>query len=227
MRSLGPDRKKLQAATDGRYNAEGDLRASALNMEPYYQDSEDWVELWEVYVRRHQKVVTFADQDIAGLSTGASGSPLRVQDWIGPPCGPYKFISFNPVPDQALGNGTLTSLILLDESINKLYRKLIRQAERQKLNTLVSRANDVDNKTYKNAADGDIVPVDDPRSFQQVARGGPDKVNNAFAMEMRDIFNRLGGNIETLGGIARQAKTLGQEEILEQQRLGLAGRHAE
>lgn len=214
MRSLGPDRKKLQAATDGRYNAEGDLRASALNMEPYYQDSEDWVELWEVYVRRMGKIVTFADQDIAGLSTGASGSPLRVQDWIGPPCGPYKFIGFNPVPDQALPNGTLTSLLILDEGINELERKLIRQAKRQKSNTIVSRANDVDNKTYKNAMDGDLVPVDDPRAFVQVARGGPDKVNEAFVMGLRDVFNRLGGNLETLGGIAKQAKTLGQEEIL-------------
>jgi hypothetical protein len=215
MKSYGPDRKKLNPAFDGRYNAEGDLRAQALDLEPYYIDSEDWVELWQIYVRRHNKIVTLADEQLAGVSLAASGSPLRVQDWLGPPCGPYVYMMFNPVPDQALANGTLSSLMLLDEATNELYRKLIRQAKRQKKNTLVNTSAEKDNKTFLAANDGDMVPVDNAQGFQEVTRGGPDKVNNAFAMELRDIFNRAAGNLETMGGTSSQAKTLGQEKILD------------
>lgn len=214
MKSLGRDRLKLQPATDGRYNAEGDLRAGSLGLEPYYIDSEDWVELWQIYLRRHNKIITLADEQLGGISLGASGDPLREQEWIGPPCGPYVYQMFNPVPDQALPNGTLSSIMLLDEAINELYRKLIRQARRQKSNTLVNTSAEKDNKTYQGAMDGDIVPVDNAQGFQQVTRGGPDKVNNAFAMELRDILNRVGGNLETMGGTSPQAGTLGQEKIL-------------
>jgi hypothetical protein len=216
MKMYGPDRKTLQPATDGRFNQEGDLRASALQLEPYYKDFEDWVELWELYLPRHGVVVTLADEQLAGVSLGGSGDPLRVQKWLGPACGPYVYWRFNPVPDQALPNGTLTSLLILDEDLNELYRKLIRQAKRQKSNTLVDANNDKDNKTYKAAQDGDLVPVGNPAAFSQVERGGPNKINNAFAMELRDIFNRLGGNLETLGGVSPQAKTLGQERLLNQ-----------
>jgi hypothetical protein len=49
---------------------------------------------------------------------------------------------------------------------------------------------------------------------QEVRFGGPDQVNLAFFLGLNELFNRHAGNLDTLGGLAPQADTLGQEEIL-------------
>lgn len=65
-----------------------------------------------------------------------------------------------------------------------------------------------------------MVPVSDPNSVKEITMGGPDAGLFAYNREQIAKFKEMGGNLDTLGGLASQAGTLGQEELLAQQSNG-------
>ncbi len=207
--------KKLEASQDQPYNQEGDERISSLLRMPYSvndDEFEEMVDLWEIYLPRYKLVVTLPDEYMMGADT-EKGEALKEQEWVGPPCGPYHFLGFGVVPGNAMPKAPIMDLIDLHNAANNALRKLLRQAERAKTNDLVQ-SNSEDGEKLKNANDGDIIPVNDPKSIVRLQSGGPDPNLHAFFMAMKDLFSWTGNNVDTMGGLSPQAKTLGQEKLL-------------
>jgi hypothetical protein len=210
--------KKLEASQDQPFNAEGDEKISALQRMPYAANAdefEEMVDLWEIYLPRHKLVVTLADDYMTGPgSTDTDRKPLREQQWVGPATGPYHILGFGVVPGNAMPKAPIMDLIDLHCSVNNIFRKLLKQSERVKVVDLVAMGNTDDGERLKNANDGDIVPVGDPKNIVRLMTGGPAGELQAFGIAMRDLFSWLSGNLDMMGGLSPQSKTLGQDKLL-------------
>lgn len=208
------NRKKLIPSTDSLYNVEGDERVSVLGRTVYgnSEEYEDFVDLWEIYLPRHRVIVTLEDSDSGPVLT--DGKPLREQQWVGPDSGPYHLLAYGMVPGNAMPKAPIQDLIDLDDAINRIYRKLIRQAERQKECTFVRSGATEDGSRIMEGNDGDILRVDNPEQIKQVMMGGPNQQNLLFGTQLEQLFSKFAGNLDVMGGLQSQAKTLGQEELL-------------
>ncbi len=215
----------LYVSKETRYNREGDERIGQIwrTDETYDEDLEDMVDLWAIYLPQHRITKIFADCDIWGpTSAYETGKAVCLQEvpWIGSEKGPYPKLFYETIPGNLMPQGPMSHLVDLNEMVNETYRKLVRQSARFKANTICSRSNPQDGERMRTCNDGDTVPVDDPKSFQEVVQGGPNAGLFAWMKEGVDRFERMAGNLATLGGLASQAGTLGQEELLAQQSSG-------
>ncbi len=209
------ERKKLTADDERTMNQDGDERISVLGHgyeAGLDKDFEPMVELWEIYFPRTKRVVTLRS-DSGGVPPSDS-KPLRVQEWIGPDCGPYHFLPLQIVPDNAMPKGPVMDLIDLHTYVNALYRKLINQADRQKEVLPVSGASLDDSKNVRQASDGEIVGCDNPAGLKAISFGGPNAVNAAFAQHLMDKFSAQAGNLDLLSGASPQSKTASQDKML-------------
>ena len=102
----------------------------------------------------------------------------------------------------------------LHDLANNLFRKLTRQAERQKDVNYASGSSVDDAQRVVNADDGETIRVQSVDTISTAKFGGVDPNNLAFFMQTKSIFNEMGGNLAVLAGLAPQAETLGQEQIL-------------
>lgn len=219
-------RERLEATVPSQYNREGDERIDQIQRDGtfYYEELEPKVQLCEVYLPRHRIVKTFANHDIGGPNTSweKNNRPMCLgeQPWIGHERGPYPILAYEHVPGNLVPKGPALDLIDLHEGANESYRKLMRQAARLKVNTVCRRDNPEDGENMRTANDGQTVPVGDPNSFKEVVQGGPHQGLSAWNREVISRFMEQAGNLATLGGLASQAGTLGQEELLNQQSNG-------
>jgi len=200
--------KNLVPVMHPQTNESGDDRINTLSYDDdgWDGDYEDYVEVWEIYLRRQGLIITMAlDQD----------APLRIQKWIGPSCGPYHFLTFAEVIGNAMPLPPIAQLIDLHDLANELYRKLERQASRQKSILLVRSGNVNDGNRIIKANDGDAIKSDDPSSAQEVRFGGPDNMNLMFTIRAMEDFSRQAGNLDVLGGLSTQADTATQEKMLQ------------
>jgi hypothetical protein len=212
-------RKQLAASTDPVYNEEGDQRANVIARTFYGQatgeEFEDMVDLWEIYLPRRRLIVTLGADNAANPEMlGWKAEALRTQKWIGSDSGPYHILGFQPVPGNILPKAPIQDLYDLHMHINQIYRKLIRQCERQKSLLVWSGAAEGDADRLKTANDGDCPRVDNPDKVQVKAFEQFSQLNFQFFQDLMARFNQLAGNLETMGGLGSQAKTKGQEELL-------------
>ena len=56
--------------------------------------------------------------------------------------------------------------------------------------------------------------MDDPQSINTFKFGGIDQQNLAFLLQVKNLFNYYGGNIDTLGGLGPQSSTVGQDRLI-------------
>lgn len=199
----------------GNTNIGGDERIGTLGRDFQISDDDEYdpmVELWEIYLPRVKRIVVMAC-DESGVPS-SDKKPLKVSEWFGPACGPYHILSFMTVPGNAMPKAPVQDLVDLAELVNRLYRKLGNQAERQK-EVLPVRGGAVDDaKKLKQAADGEMFPCDNADTLKAVSYGGPNAVNLQFAIHAKDLFSFIGGNLDLLGGRSPQSKTASQDKLL-------------
>ena len=173
-------------------------------------DIADEVELLELWLPRDGLIVTMAaypDQDSLGL--------LREAEYVGPESGPYDMLGFNEIPGNALPAAAVGIWYDLARLYNSLANKAKQQAERTKNLVLYDLVKRGDAKNVRDAGDGELVGVDDPRAFQEVSFGGVnEKVFEALNWAGAEL-NNVAGNPDLLGGIAAVSGTLGQDQMLE------------
>jgi hypothetical protein len=140
--------------------------------------------------------------------------PLKVQKWYGHKQGPYKFLSFGWVPDNPIPDAVAPHLVLLDRLMNSLYAKLAKQAKRQKSFVLGPKGSEQDVRTVMNTPDGGYSLVVEPKSAMPVNFPGVDGNTHAFFLAAAEVYNTQSGNERALGGLATEADTATQEQML-------------
>jgi hypothetical protein len=197
------------------YDEEGNERVLSMPQVAAGWDDDreafDKVRLWDIWVPRKRVLLSFA----CGKDGLPCGDPVRKVDWDGPEAGPF-------VP-LVLGKGRgimrlapISSLIDLNDAINKSYRKMVRQSERQKTLLAVGDGAEKDGDIVANGDDGMVVRVSNPQLLREMSFGGVDQATLAFALTLTDKFSYMAGNLDAQGGLAQAGDTLGQEELLRQ-----------
>jgi len=209
-------RKKVRPNPDRQFNEPGDERISMLGRQYSSWDQEeayDSVDIWEIYLPMEKMIVTILSEDGDCPDLGDDNQAFDERPWVGPYCGPYHFLSLMPpVPGNAMPKGPIQDLIDMDESLNGIVQKLIRQAARQK--DVLATHSDGDIERILSAGDGEAIKVENPDKIKPMGFGGPNPNNAAFSMQLWNLLNKVGGNIELMGGLGQQSKTATQDKML-------------
>jgi hypothetical protein len=200
----------LQATVKTGYNESGDTKTESLShgTETDPDEYKDMVELWDLWLPSENLLVT--------MPAEGEGKPLRVIEWDGPETGPYKILSFSDVPGNIMPLAPSALWMDLHDLANRLFRKLGRQAERQKTVLGVQSGSEDDGDRILKANDGEALKMDNPDRAREYRFGGIDQPSLAFLLQVKDLFVYLGGNLDSLGGLSPMADTLGQDQLLAQ-----------
>jgi len=166
----------------------------------------DIVYLWDIWLPHEKLVVVVADDDFSEAG--------RVIEWQGPDQGPYRMLSFAEVPDNVMPLPPVAAWIDLHDLANRLFRKVGRQADRQKTITAVQAGADPDGNRILNASDGDMIKVDNPSAVKEFSYGGVDAKTLAFLIQVKDLAAYFYGNLDALGGLGKSSDTVGQDEMI-------------
>lgn len=209
-------RKREVHATEDKIYTEMGIEKTAMITRGYYgqgYELEEMVDLWEIYVPKHNVIVILDAEDIFG---GAGpDQPLLEEEWIGPKGGmPILQLGYGPVPDNILSKAPIADIFTLHEDLNNIWRKLIRQAKDQKKTLPVPPGMEGGAKKFLDTNNGEAFECSTPELLKELNTGGPDAALFQFAMTLLEKTDWIAGNLSALGGLAPQAKTLGQEKLV-------------
>lgn len=128
--------------------------------------------------------------------------------------GPYDFLSFHDVPDNALPLPPTWLVNDLHDMANRMARKLVNQAERSKNVLLYDQTVAEEAQGIRDAADGGTLAVQNVDKHREVSLG---KVNQDLYPAMNFVlqqFQRVSGNPDLLGGSNQTAGTATQDQLL-------------
>lgn len=209
----------LAHQTRMQFNEQGDERTGLLGrgQTGEFEEWERTVELWDLWVprgtsSREPLVVTFLADDRGAL---VEEKPVNIVEWEGPEEGPYYPLGFGTVPNNTMPLSPVSLMMDLHELSNVLFNKLGRQAQRQKTITGVQGGADADGNRILRSEDGEMIRLDNPSNTKEFNFGGIDQTNLVFFLQVRDLFYQLNGNLDLLGGLSPQSRTLGQDELLQ------------
>ena len=189
--------------SDGGDRADGMTLEDGDSRRPYRDRYAIW-ELWLPY----EGVIVTTDEELSVV--------LRVQDWTGPRSGPYHLLSFSDVPDNIMPLPPAALWSELHIFANEMWRKIFRQAKRQKTILPFSSGSSRDAERIQSAGDGEVVRVDDAKEFAELRFGGPDGQLTSLASIIDPMFSRIAGNLDTAAGLGALTDTATQEAILNQ-----------
>lgn len=214
LRAMGLDDEQVGALSpaswnDGPFGRRED-RTEDIGGDRYQRPSEDDLEpvvnVWDFWLPDKGLICTIPDQQV--------DFPLLVRPWPGLRVGCYSILGFIDMPDNVLPIPMVGALRDLHRLINELWRKLSRQARRQKTNTVFPVGGESDSDSLALADDGENVFVSDPKNITQVSQGGVDQGNLAFAIHADDRLNRVSGNFDAMAGLGPQSDTVGQDQMI-------------
>lgn len=211
-------KKAVESADDlSIHNEEGNERITTLghgHKQP--EEFEDHVDLWEIYLPRHKRIIILLHSDILeGGDDGKRPTALHEAPAICPPWGPYLFLKFGRVAGAAMAKAPMMDLYELHMDTNNIHRKANRTLRNLKENIGYRRSANKDAESLRLANHLDFVPMEDPEAFKVISMGGTlvQPLLTAAAV-YQDLFNFQGGNLSLLGGRKAQSDTLGQDKIL-------------
>jgi hypothetical protein len=167
----------------------------------------DCCELWDIYDPHDNIVQTIpvhGDDDLV----------LRTVEYDGPVRGPYHILSFADVPENVMP--LAPAMIWMDLHLiqNKLFRRLARQADRQKFIGVVPSGTEKDAQRLVDASDGEYVHCDGADRITEHRMGGIDPSNMQFTIHAKSLATYLWGNLDLLGGLDAHSETATQDAML-------------
>jgi len=185
---------------------QGEARAEGISTSEGADLYEDKIWLRDVWLPDRNKLITY---------TVKGKKQVRAIEFDGPEVGPYHRLGFSSVPGNLLPLPPVALWRDMHELSNALFRKLARQAQASKNVMGFAGGNDESAQRFADAKDGEGILYTGGEPKNLVA-GGVDQLNLAFFLQTRDLFSYFGGNLDTLGGLAPQADTVGQDQLLSQ-----------
>ena len=169
------------------------------------------VRLLDIYLRKQKKVLRCSTNDD---DSDPIKDVLGIIDWSKRKRGPYHKLAFMKIDNNAMPVAPAMHWIDIHNLSNSLFRKLGRQADRQKTITGVAAGADADGNRLLDANDGDMIKLDNPQATQEYTSGGIKPETLGFLVMVRDLFSYMAGNLDVLGGLGPQSETLGQDQLL-------------
>jgi hypothetical protein len=201
---------KIDVAGYGNILRSGDRQASDLSADRSSKDASryrDRYVFWEIWLPYERKIVTM-DESLEYV--------LKEQDWTGPDDGPYIILRFGKVPGNISPLAPAAVWADMHMFIQRVWRKICNQADRQKTITAYAGGTEEDAKRVRDSSDGEIIHVQDIRNVQEVRYGGPDAQMLALATGLDPVFSRIAGNLDVAGGLSPMGETATQDAILNQ-----------
>jgi len=140
--------------------------------------------------------------------------PMRTVEWEGPELGPYKLLQFQEVPENIMPLPPVAKLLDLHKLVNQIYLKLSDQAKRQKTLLGYRSAAVQDASRISQHNDGDSIMMDSPEGAKEFRFGGIDNQTLAFAINVKDIYSWIAGNLDSMGGLSAMSGTASQDKLL-------------
>ena len=172
------------------------------------------VKMLDLFLKKQNMVLQCTVNDDDGETDGPIDKVLKSFEWKGPENGPYRKLGFGKLEGNTMPVAPAMHWFDLHNLANRLFRKLGRQADRQKTVVGVRPGGDTDGNTVIAASDGDMVKLDDPRNVAELKTGGIQSETLAFVLMIKDLFSYFAGNLDMLGGLGPQSETLGQDQLL-------------
>lgn len=202
------DKARSATAARGYADRRGGGRAQDISSGTDYGEGVvDMVRLIDLWLPFHNKFVTLLD-------TGEQ-EPIREDEWKGSVNGPYRTMQFIEVPDNLLGVAPVSLIEDVHDSINEALNKVRQGVTDYKENVLAPLAARADMEAQRDAKNGEYLTVSHAGGTEKVAFGGPNQAIVGVSALWINMGMEIAGNLRTLGGLATQAGTLGQEELLD------------
>ncbi len=176
-------------------------------------DLEEEVEVYELWVPRAKATVTIP----AGRGAGVAAKDfLRVTDYYGPDTGPYTYLSLTPpVPNNPVPIALVGIWYDLHIMANRMVRKVMDQADRQKSIIGYRRSSADDAQEALDASDGEAIAMDDPDGIKTFQFGGQETSNESHIQQLQTWFNMMAANPQGMSGVSIDAKSATEAKLLQ------------
>ena len=213
----GYDHDLVMKLPRSRYNidkrVEDLTKRNIAQMEMYtLQDFVDVIELW---IPEANAIATIPDPIQITFD-----KYLRLKDYYGPKEGPYTFLSFTPpVPNNPLPVASVSLWYDLHRMANRIFKKTMDQADRQKDILLYNPAQADEAQDVLEARDGDSIATQDPKGMVVASFGGQNRSNELMLQELQMWYNYISGNPDQMAGnmprAAKGKETATRSQILQ------------
>jgi hypothetical protein len=169
----------------------------------------DYVDLLELYLPHENAVVMLP------WKNGEAGQEfLDVREYLGPSCGPFHMLGFSWVPDNPMPVPPAGMWNDLHEMVNRVARKVGRQAQRNKKLFLYEIGEELDAEAIRESGDMEFVGVSNPDKVKEVELGGATDSSYEFLQWAKGEFSQQAGNLDLMSGAQSTADTATEAEML-------------
>jgi hypothetical protein len=167
----------------------------------------------DLYTPGDRMIRTYVVQDVRRMTLQAKA--FAEYEWKGLASGPYHLLRLQAVPNNIVPKSTMADLDPLDRFINNMGRKVSRQVMGQKTVGLYSAGDETTAKNIVSAYDQEWINANDVQGTKLLSLPGADPGTVNVMGNMINQYDELAGNLKSLLGLAPQATTLGQEQIIQ------------
>jgi len=167
-----------------------------------------WSQFMDIYLPDEGITLTI-------MPEGKLAKILRTVEWDGPEDGPFDFLGYKFAPKSPMPVPPCWGWIDMDTTINILINKMREQAEAQKSVLVYEAAAADDAERIAKTGNQGSCRVDNINMLDVKEFGGVNPQNYDYVNYIENQFSVQGGNLYTVGGRASGAKTLGQEQMLQ------------
>jgi hypothetical protein len=212
-------RRLPQAGTSPRGEERADELSKVSGGDTTTSDMQDYVHAVELWVPEAEAVCYIPDPDEATFSDF-----LKVEEYYGPPSGCYTIGALTqPIPGNPFPIAPVGVWRDLGDMANRLFKKVMTQADRQKNITLYrpSCADVAD--AIRDANDGEAIASEDPDGVKVVSYEGPGPETEKMVNSLYGWFNLIAGNPDLMGGVdIASDKATGQQILQQNASIGVA-----
>ena len=162
--------------------------------------------LWDLWVPGENMIVT--------TPVNGTGEIANVRQWNSRPGGPYLFLYYRELPDQAIPISIQADLALVHDSLNSTFRKLIDQTREAKTVLGFKPGHESDAEGIRDSTTRQIIQMRDPDSVKEFNFNGPDQSLLGMLLQTRELASIIGGNTDVLAGLGAQTPTATQEKMV-------------
>lgn len=185
-------------------NENGEKKAESISNNGSVETYADKILLRDVWLPSEGLLITYAVK---------SEKILHEIEWDGPKFGPYHKLGYTDVPGNLLPLSSVSLWRDLHELGNDLFRKIAEGASRKKTVLGFDGSDDAGVEAFKMAKNGDGIKWGG-RNPEKLEAGGIDASTLAFYLQTRDLSSYFANNLDSLGGLAAMAQTVGQEKLI-------------